>query len=98
MVAEDDVLVKAQALLERFGDWTAVLGGGGTKRHPGALSSGLGEDDGDLVRRHERTGHPLGTPAFVDRLERLLRRMLKPQKRGPKPKRQGRSRTRNERS
>ena len=37
----------------------------------------------------------LGPRAFVDRLERLLRRVLKPQKRGPKPwaKRPGMSRT-----
>ena len=38
------------------------------------------------LRSHERTGRSLGPPAFVDRLGRLSRRVLKAQKRGPKPK------------
>ena len=63
-----------QPLLDRFGDW------------PGLLASGLSHEDGQLIRSHERTGRPLTPPAFVARLERLLRRTLKPQERGPKPK------------
>jgi len=42
----------------------------------------------ELWRRHERTGRPLGAPAFLDRVERLLGRFVRPAKRGPKPKRQ----------
>ena len=68
-----DVLVQVQPLLDRFGD--------------SLLKPGLDRDDAELLRSHERTGRPLGSPEFVDRLERLLRRVLKPQKRGPKPKR-----------
>jgi len=58
------------------------------RRRPirGLLASGLSEQDGELIRSHERTGRPQGIPASVDRLERLLRRTLKPQKRSPKPK------------
>ena len=74
MEGRDDVLVKVAPLLDRFGEWGAVL------------ASGLGEEQTELLRRHERTGRPLGTPAFVDRLEGLLRRALRPRKRGPKPK------------
>ncbi len=77
------MLVKVHPLLDRFGDW------------PAFLASGLSEEETAQFRSHERTGRPLGSPAFVDRLERLLRRVLKPQKRGPKPgtKRAGTGRT-----
>ena len=71
VAGRDDALVKVQPLLDRFGDWQKFL------------ASGLSEEE--QVRSHERTGRPLGSPAFVDRLERLLRRVLKPHKRGPKP-------------
>ena len=74
MKAQDDGLVKVQPLLDRFGGWPALL------------ASGLSEEDGERIRSHERTGRPLGPAAFVDRLERLLRRTLKSQTRGPKPR------------
>jgi len=47
------------------------------------------EDDQTVarLRRHGRTGRPLGDPAFLDELEALLGRTLRPQKPGPKPKR-----------
>jgi putative transposase len=38
----------------------------------------------DLLRKHERTGRPIGDDAFIERLERLLDRLLKAKK--PKPK------------
>ena len=41
----------------------------------------------NALRRHERTGHPLGSPAFLDKIESLLNRALRPARRGPKPKR-----------
>jgi putative transposase len=37
-----------------------------------------------LFRKHERTGRPIGDDAFIERLERLLDRELKPKKPGPK--------------
>ena len=43
------------------------------------------EELGEL-RRHVRTGRPLGDETFVGRLEEMVGRALKPQKRGPKPK------------
>ena len=83
VTGQDDVLVKVQPLLDRFGEWGALL------------ASGLSEEETAQLRSHERTGRPLGPPAFVDRLERVLRRVLKPQKHGPKPgsKRPGMGRT-----
>ena len=70
---KDDALLKVQPLLDRFGVWQAFL------------AFGLSDEEAEQLRSHERTGPPLGPPAFVDRLERLLRRVFKPQKRGPKP-------------
>jgi REP element-mobilizing transposase RayT len=37
-----------------------------------------------LFRKHERTGRPIGDDAFIERLDRLLDRELKPNKPGPK--------------
>jgi len=48
------------------------------------LALGVKEAETGLIRRHERTGRPLGGDAFVSRLERQLGRTLKPQKPGPK--------------
>jgi putative transposase len=64
-----------------------------TRPFPGAvadwaawLNEGLIEEDMDRIRRHTRTSRPLGEPAFLDRLEHLIGRILRPLKRGPKPK------------
>ena len=38
----------------------------------------------ELFRKHERTGRPLGEEGFIDHLEQVLGRKLKPQKPGPK--------------
>ena len=71
----DDALVKVKPLLERFGEWGELL------------AAGLDDDEAGLLRLHERTGRPLGSPAFVARLEKLLNRALAPRKAGRKPKR-----------
>ena len=39
-----------------------------------------------LLRKHERTGRPLGTDTFIEKMELLLSRRLRPQKPGPKKK------------
>jgi putative transposase len=72
----DDGLVTAAPLLDRAGDWRAVLAGG------------LGHERLEMIRRHERTGRPLGDDAFLDRLEAMLGRPLRPREPGPKPRRQ----------
>ncbi len=70
----DDALVEVAPLLERVGDWRAFLAGG------------LADDALQAIRRHARTGRPLGGAAFVERLEARLGRPLRPGKRGRKPK------------
>jgi len=49
----------------------------------------LQSDDGEtagLIKQHDRTGRPVGSKGFLEKLERKLNRSLFPQKRGPKPK------------
>ncbi|MDZ7844363.1 MAG: transposase [Anaerolineales bacterium] len=40
-------------------------------------------DPADEIRRHTRTGRPLGAPSFVDQLEAMTGRALAPRKPGP---------------
>lgn len=68
---EDDSLVKAAPLLEMVGDWKLFL-------------AGAKENKVDDIRRHERTGRPLGETSFVEALESTLQRPLKRDKPGPK--------------
>ena len=70
----DDRLVKVAPLLAMVGDWRAFL------------RSAMPEEELRDLREHGRTGRPLGSSTFLDRLERLVGRVLKPQKPGPKPK------------
>jgi putative transposase len=76
VAGRDDGLVRVAPLLERVKDWREYL------------TEPLEAEEEQLWRRHERTGRPLGEPAFLDRIERLLGRIVRPAKRGPKPKRQ----------
>jgi putative transposase len=43
-----------------------------------------GTDGKVILKKHDRTGQPLGKNAFIDELEFLLGRQLKRQKPGPK--------------
>jgi len=65
-------------LLAMVPDWNAFL------------NSALPEKGFREIRRHARTGRPLGDEAFLGRLEEMLGRVLKPQKPGPKPRHRGR--------
>jgi putative transposase len=56
------------------------------------LAGGLREEQAEVLRRHERTGRPLGGPMFVKGLEAVLGRMLGRRKPGPKGARKGRGR------
>ena len=75
LAGEDDKLVKVEPLLSIVGNWREFL----------SLSE---EDEVKLFRRHERSGRPLGEENFVDLIESGLARVLRPQKRGPKPRAQ----------
>ena len=50
------------------------------------LNSAVSEEELEDLRRHGRTGRPLGDETFLGRLEVMVGRALKPKKRGPKPK------------
>ncbi len=68
----DDELVKVSPLLEIAGDWMLFLSSGGE------------DEKMNHIRRHERTGRPLGDGVFVEKLESTLKRTLKRRKPGPK--------------
>jgi putative transposase len=69
----DDRLVQVEPLLAMVGDWKAFL------------RSAIREEELRDLQEHGRTGRPLGSVSFLDRLERLVGRELKRQKPGPNP-------------
>lgn len=75
LAGKDDRLVKAKPLLDMVDDWGVYLR--------------ESEEAWDLIRRHERTGRPLGSKGFVAGLERVTGREFTKQRPGPK---RGRSR------
>jgi putative transposase len=72
--ARDDRLVRVAPLIAEIGDWAEYL------REP------VSPEFGAEIRRHARTGRPLGTDTFIDELERRLGRVLRPRRRGRPPK------------
>lgn len=74
LAGKDDRLVKVAPLLEIAGDWKLFLAGTAedTRLHD--------------IRKHERTGRPLGSETFIEHLESALDRSLKRGKPGPKGK------------
>ncbi len=67
-----DALIKSPKPLRDRREWASLLKGG------------MAEADAAAIRRGERTGRPLGSAEFIERLERTLGRPLKPQKPGRK--------------
>jgi len=78
---KDDLLVKVKPMLSRVGNWREYL------------STEQDSTDMELLRRHSRTGRPLGSSDFVESLEAQTGRPLAPRKRGPKPHKWPRRRT-----
>ena len=73
LAGRDDCLVKVAPLLAMVGDWRAFV------------DSALPEGEIEELRKHARTGRPLGDEGFFgffDRLECLIGRFLKPKKGG----------------
>ena len=68
-----DPLVSACFLEEQIRDWAAYLG---EER----------DEERALIERHSRTGRPLGSAAFVERLEQITGRPLTKQRAGRKRK------------
>jgi putative transposase len=72
---KDDILVRTKPLAAMIkSSWKKFL------------SVDVQESDMELFRKHERTGRPMGDDAFIEGLEQLLDRKLKPKKPGPKAK------------
>jgi len=72
MAGSDDILVKTGPMLSMIGDWGTYL----------AEPEKQGEYDEFTAT--EKSGRPLGSESFVEKLEVLLGRSLKPKKRGRK--------------
>ena len=70
----DDKLVKVKPLLKLVDDWGRYL------------AIDYNDEEESLLLSHERSGRPLGSASFVNRLEKKLSRVLIPQKGGRPPK------------
>jgi putative transposase len=66
----DDALVRVAPLLAMVADWR------------GFLDSAIPEEQLRDLREHARTGYPLGNATFLERLERIVGRRLRPGKPG----------------
>jgi putative transposase len=77
MKGKDDILVRTEPLLKMV-----------NKPWKNFLASDVGESETELFRKHERTGRPLGGDCFIEKMELLLDRKLRPRKPGPKKERQ----------
>jgi putative transposase len=66
---KDDKLVRVRPLLDLVGDWKEFLKDDSAER--------------DLIRKHARTGRPLGDDAFVTECEQRTGRVLRTRRRGP---------------
>lgn len=68
----DDQLVKVRPMLDRVANWEKYL-----------LNDDLRKND--LIAQHTRTGRPLGSDSFVEKLENICGRSLAPKRAGRKP-------------
>jgi putative transposase len=66
---KDDVLVKTEPLLKIV-----------QKPWGSFLTDDMDNEEIELLRKHERAGRPIGDLTFIEGLEQLLGRNLKPQK------------------
>ena len=72
VAGEDDALITVAPLLALVSNWTDIL------------ATGAPEDEVQDLRRHERSGRPLGREPFVVAVEGKLGRTLRRGKPGPK--------------
>jgi len=71
---KDDTLVRVQPMLERVCDWRAYL------------ANSAARDDEEQIRKHTRTGRPLGTVEFIHKIENLTGETLVAKRPGPNPR------------
>ena len=74
---KDDELVQVAPLLALHAEWR------------GFLAQPFPTETWEAFRRHERTGRPIGSKAFVADLEERTDRLLHRQRPGPKPRHRG---------
>jgi putative transposase len=74
LARREDGITDLAPLLERYPGWRALLDGGLEDRQLRA------------IRARERSGHPLGGPAFLEQLRRALGRDVLPRPRGRPPR------------
>jgi putative transposase len=67
-----DAVIRGKAFRMSGEEWKAFL------------REGIEEGELKRIRRHATSGRPMGDDAFVDRIERSLKRVLRKQKPGPK--------------
>ena len=72
LTGRDDELVKVAPLLEMAPNWVTFL------------STECSGTELETLRRHERTGRPLGDDDFITRLESTLGRSMRRKKPGPR--------------
>ncbi len=71
-LGQDDELVRVKPLLDLVPDWQRFL------------QEGIEEKESQLIRRHEKTGRPLGNESFINKIENAADRVLRKKKPGPK--------------
>ncbi len=79
LAGKDDGVVSVAPMLERAPAWATFLDGG------------IGDEEIEAIRGHERTGHPLGSDGFLETLARTTGRAVKPRKPGRPKKTPGAS-------
>ena len=70
---QDDGLVRVKPMLDRIDNWSAYLS---NNNDTSAI---------DTIRRHTRTGRPLGASLFINKLEQLTGKPIAPKRPGPRP-------------
>lgn len=73
-IQADPLLAESDLLAHMVQDWADFI------------RPAMKDSDGELLRRHERTGRPLGGKPFIAHCERTLNISLELGKRGPRPK------------
>jgi putative transposase len=74
---KNDILIDYKPLVEKIDSWNDFL------------NEAISKDTREKLQKHERTGRPLGNKHFLDKLENITGRNLKPRKPGPKKKEPG---------
>lgn len=69
---KDDSLVKVKPVIDRIGNWSTYI------------NMDNDSEEEIEIKCHERTGRPLGSDKFIEKIEKQLRRKLAKQKPGPK--------------